>query len=257
MKKIKTSRKSVPASKNAAEKLKKIIKERDREIRALMEISRAMVSGRYIQDILNIIVAITADMTGSKICSIMLTEKNGEELKIVATQSLSEAYKKKGNVLVGMSISGRAFKNRQPISVSDVRKETGYMFKEIAEKEGLVSMLAVPMLFRDKALGVINIYTAKQHKFTEEQINLLQTVANQAAIGIENEKLNTEVTNVKDALETRKIIDRAKGYLMARFNLSENDAYKMIHKKSMDSRKTMKEVSEALIIAMEFEKQRA
>ena len=135
MKKQKNAKRPVSAAENKTARLKKIIKERDREIRALMEISRAMVSGRYIQDILNIIVAITADMTGSKICSIMLTEKEGEELKIVATQSLSEAYKKKGNVRVGFSISGRAFKSRQPISVSDVRKEPGYMFKEIARSE--------------------------------------------------------------------------------------------------------------------------
>lgn len=238
------------------DRLKSALVDRDREIRALTEISRAMVSGRYIQDVLNIIVSITAEMLDSKICSIMVLENNDEELKIVSTQSLSEAYKLKGNVRVGTSISGRVVTGKTPITVKDVRKEPAYMYKKIAEKEGLVSMLAVPMMLKGRVLGVINIYTASEHEFSESEISILQAVANQAAIGIENENLSIEVTSAKNALETRKLIDRAKGILMSRFNIAEEAAYKMIHKKSMDSRKSMKEVAEAIILTVELEKQR-
>ena len=241
---------------NQIKALKEALLERDREIKALTEISRAMVSGRYLQDVLNIIVSLTAEMLDSKICSIMLLEHNNEELKIVSTQSLSDAYRRKGNVRVGHSISGRVVTEKAPITVRDVRTEQAYMFKEVAAKEGLVSMLAVPMMLKGRVLGVINIYTASRHEFSESEINILQAVANQAAIGIENEKLSEEVTTAKDALETRKLIDRAKGILMSRFNLAEDAAYRMIHKKSMDSRKSMKEVAEAVILTIELEKQR-
>jgi signal transduction protein with GAF and PtsI domain len=191
---------------------------------------------------------------GSKICSIMVLEKNQQELRIIATQSLSQEYLKKGNIKVGQSISGKVVQDKKPMMVLDVTAEETYAFKEIAKREGLVSMLAVPMMLKGKANGVINIYTAQKHVFTGNEIKILQTVANQAAIGIENEKLSEETMLAKDALEARKLIDRAKGILMQRFKMAEDAAYKTIHKKSMDSRKSMKEVAEAIILAMELEK---
>jgi signal transduction protein with GAF and PtsI domain len=254
----KTNKKSkkTSAKKELAEidLLKKIIREKDKEIETLTEISKSMVSGRYLQDILNIVVSLTAEMLGSKICSIMVLEKNQQELRIIATQSLSQEYIKKGNVKVGQSISGKVVQDKKPIMILDVTEDETYAFKEIAKKEGLVSMLAVPMMLKGKAIGVINIYTAQRHAFTDSEIKILQTVANQAAIGIENEKLSEETMIARDALESRKLIDRAKGILMQKFKMSEDIAYKTIHKKSMDSRKSMKEVAEAIILAMELEK---
>ncbi len=243
-------------SKHAAEiaALKQVIKEKDMEIETLTEISKSIVSGRYLQDVLNLVVSLTAEMMGSKICSIMVLEKNQQELRIIATQSLSQEYLKKGNVKLGQSISGKVVQEKKPIMVLDVTAEESYGYKEIARKEGLVSMLAVPMMLKGKVMGVINIYTAEKHVFTESEIKILQTVANQAAIGIENEKLAEETMLAKDALETRKLIDRAKGILMSKFKIAEDAAYRTIHKKSMDSRKSMKEVSEAIILAMELEK---
>jgi signal transduction protein with GAF and PtsI domain len=254
----KTARKTKkPAvSKAAAEilVLKRIIAEKDKEIETLTEISKSIVSGRYLQDVLNIVVSLTAEMMGSKICSIMILEKNQQELRIIATQSLSQEYLKKGNVKVGQSISGKVVQDKKPIMVLDVTKEERYAFKAVAKNEGLVSMLAVPMMLKGRAMGVINIYTTEEHVFTDSEIKIMQTVANQAAIGIENEKLTEETSLAKDALETRKLIDRAKGIIMARLKMSEDAAYKTIHKKSMDSRKSMKEVAEAIILAMEMDK---
>ena len=79
-------------------------------------------------------------------------------------------------------------------------------------------------------------------------------MANQAAIVIENMSLIKEAIAAKEALETRKTIERAKGLLMKKFNIAEDEAYKTIHKKSMDSRKSMKEVAEAILLTLEQEK---
>jgi signal transduction protein with GAF and PtsI domain len=245
-----------PASKERAEinRLLAVITEKDKEIETLTEISKSIVSGKYLEDILNIVVSLTAEMMGSKICSIMVLDKNQQELRIIATQSLSEEYRKKGNIPVGQSISGRVVIEKRPITIPDVTMDPEYIYKDIAKKEGLKSMLAVPMMLKGTVLGVINIYTIEEHTFTESEIRILQSVANQAAIGIENEKLTEETILAKDALEARKLIDRAKGILMQRFKMTEDTAYKTIHKKSMDSCKSMKEVAEAIILAMELER---
>jgi AmiR/NasT family two-component response regulator len=110
------------------------------------------------------------------------------------------------------------------------------------------------MLIKDRVIGVINSYTRSEHRFKKEEIDILQAVANQAAVAIENTNLSQEILSAKEALESRKIIERAKGILMRELSVSEDEAYKKIHKKSMDMRKTMKEVAEAIILASDIRK---
>ncbi len=225
-------------------------RKKTREIEALSKISNSVVSNNYLDEILNLIVTITAEMMGSKICSIMILDERKEELIIKSTQSLSEGYRNKPNLKIGQSISGQVVKKKKPIVVLDVTKEPGYMYPEIAKKEGLFSMLAVPMMIKDRVIGVINSYTSEKHKFSKEEIKILQAVANQAAITIENTKLMGEAVKAREALEERKLIERAKGILMQEFKLAEDMAYRKLHRKSMDSRRTMKEVAEAVIITL-------
>jgi len=233
-------------------RLKNIIKDKNHEIHTLAEISRVIVSGRYLNEVLSLVATMTAEMTGSKICSIMIYDDKTQELKIIATQSLSKAYRDKPPVKVGQSVSGKAVLSKKPIAITDVVKDPDYMYKEIAKKEGLKSMLAVPMIIGDKAIGVINIYTAQKHRFTDDEIRVILAISGQAAIGIENMHLREEALIAWDALETRKIVDRAKGLLMKRLGINEDDAYKSIHKKSMDTRKSMREVAEAIMLTMDI-----
>ncbi len=184
----------------------------------------------------------------------MLLDEKRNELFIAATQSLSQEYLSKPNLKVGQSISGKVVLEKRPITVPDVTKESGYMYPEVARKEGIVSLLSVPMMVKDRAIGVINSYTKSEHQFRQEEISILQAVANQAAVAIENTHLSEEILTAKEALESRKIIERAKGILMKELGVSEDEAYKKIHKKSMDLRKTMKEIAEAIILSSDLRK---
>lgn len=225
-----------------------------KQLDLLSEVSRTIVSDHYLKEILQLIVAMTAKVMDSQICSIMLLDEKRSELFIAATQSLSQEYVSKPNLKVGQSISGRVVLEKRPITVFDVTKEPGYMYPEVARKEGIVSLLSVPMMLKDRAIGVINSYTKSEHQFRQEEISILQAVANQAAVAIENTHLSEEILTAKEALESRKIIERAKGILMKELNVSEDEAYKKIHKKSMDLRKTMKEIAEAIILSSELRK---
>jgi signal transduction protein with GAF and PtsI domain len=225
-----------------------------RRLDLLSEVSRTIVSDYYLKEILQLIVTMTAKVMDSKICSIMLLDEKRDELVISATQSLSEDYVNKPNLKVGQSVSGQVVKEKKPFTILNVTKEPGYMFPDVAKKEGVVSMLSVPMMIKDRAIGVINSYTKSEHRFTKEEIDILQTVANQAAVAIENTRLDQEILAAKEALEARKTIEKAKGILMREMNISEDEAYKKIHKKSMDLRKTMREIAEAIILASEMRK---
>lgn len=225
-----------------------------KQLDLLSEVSRTIVSDYYLKEILQLIVAMTAKVMDSKICSIMLLDEKREELIISATQSLSSDYVNKPNLKVGQSISGKAVSERKPITVLNVTKEPGYTYPDVATKEGIVSLLSVPMMIKDRVIGVINSYTKSEHVFKKEEIGILQAVANQAAVAIENTNLSHEILAAKEALESRKLIERAKGLLMRELSLTEDEAYKKIHKKSMDLRKTMKEIAEAVILASDMRK---
>jgi len=220
----------------------------------LIQVSQSITSESYLDEILNLIVVVTAEMLNSKICSIMLLDDKGKELAIKATQSLSEEYKRKPNIKVEQSLSGQVVKTKKPMVVFDVRLEERYAYRDLAIKESLSSMISVPMVVKDKVIGIINVYTQDPHEFTQEEINVLQMVANQAAIAVENTKLMEETLKAKEALETRKLIERAKGVLMRMQGLSEEAAHKLIHKKSMDSCKTMKDVAESIMLMDELQK---
>ena len=221
---------------------------------SLVKVSQSITSERYLDEILNLIVVVTAEMLNSKICAIMLLDEKGEELAIKATQSLSEEYKRKPNIKVNGSISGQVIKTKRPVTVFDVRNEERYQYRDLAVKEELTSMLSVPMIVKEKAIGIINIYTKTPHHFSQDEIDALQMVANQAAVAVENTKLMEEALKAKEALETRKVIERAKGILMRMNNLSEESAYRLIHKKSMDSCRSMKDIAESVILMDELQK---
>lgn len=221
---------------------------------SLVKVSQSITSEDYLDEILNLIVVVTAEMLNSKICSIMLLdEKKKGELCIKATQSLSEEYKRKPNLKVNTSVLGDVIKTKNPIAILDVQKEARYAYRELAVKENLTSMVAVPMIVKDKAIGVINVYMQDEHAFTQEEINVLQMVANQAAVAVENTKLMEDALKSKEALATRKVVERAKGILMSMKNLPEQAAYRLIHKKSMDTCRSMKDIAESIILMDEFQ----
>lgn len=155
----------------------------------LSEISRTVTSDLYLEEVLHLIVAMTADSMNFKICSVMLLDEETGELIIKATQSKSRAYRKKPNLKLGESVAGKAAAEGRPIAVMDVRQTPDYSYPDIARREGLCSLIAVPLKVKGQTIGVLNCYTAKPHIFTDEEIALLTALGSHAAMAIENAKL--------------------------------------------------------------------
>ncbi len=229
------------------------------QLKAISKVSEAVVSNLYLEDILRLITTLTGEIMGSRICSLALLDEEKQELSIRATHFLSEefceGYTQKPNLKIGEGIAGQVVLKNQPQAVLDVTKEKGYKYKEMAKKEGLVSMLCVPLCVKDRVIGVLMSYTSMPHKFTKSEITTLTTVANQAAIAIENTNLIVKTKLIQEELETRKVIEKAKGILMKEQRFSEEEAYKRIQKQAMNMRKSMKEIAEAIILTKEIERE--
>lgn len=226
----------------------------DQQIKALSKVSKAIASDLYLEDILRLVVAVTAQAMDSNICSLMLVDEKNKELIIRATQSVSESYNKKPPLKLGEGISGKVAISNKPMVVEDVTKEKEYKYQDIAKKEGLRSLLCVPLSVKRKVIGVLNCYTPKTHIFTETEIDMLTSIANQAAVAIENTELMVKSKVIQEELESRKKIERAKGILMKEENLAEDEAYLKIQKYAMNTRKTMREVAEAIVLAQDMKK---
>lgn len=226
----------------------------EEQISALTKISKAIASEIYLEDILRLIVTVTAELMGSPICSLILLDEKTKELVIRATQSISEDYNKKAPLKIGEGIAGKVVQSNKPMVVKDVTKEKEYKHKDIAKREGLCSLLCVPLAVKGKVIGAINCYTSKPHDFTEIEINILTSVANQSAVAIENTELLVKTRVIQEELESRKRVERAKGILMKDEKLSEEEAYQKIRKFSMNNRKSMSEVADAIILASDMRK---
>jgi len=221
-------------------------------IETLNKISNAITSDLYLGDVLKLIVTLTANVMDVKICALWLLDAKTQELRIRATQAMSEEYLKERSLKVGEGIVGLVAKDRKPIVILDVLKDPRYKEKKLAKKEALVSMLSVPMMVKKRVIGVINCYTTTPYKFSKSDEELLSTVANQAAVAIENTELLVKTKVIGEELETRKKVERAKGMLMKEQGITEEEAYNLIRKSSMDKRVNMKDIAEAIILSHEI-----
>lgn len=223
-----------------------------KQIEALAKVANLITSGLYLEELLRLIVRVTAEVTNSKISSLLLLDPDKKELVVRATQSISEAYNKKSNIKLGEGIAGIVAQTNKPLCVLDVKDDARYLNQDIAKKEGLFSLACVPLAVKGRVIGVLNCYTSKKHKFSNHELGLLSAMANQAAIAIENAELDLRVKSAEEALTTRKLVERAKDILSQEANMPPVEAYRLIQKQSMDLRKSMREVAEAIIIAREI-----
>ena len=227
----------------------------DHYIKALMDISQAITSDLFLEDLFKLIVMVTAKVTGVEICSLWLVDENSNPplIRLRATQSFEPEYVKDRALRMHEGVVGYVVSTQRPYVIEDVMEDERFKEKEMAKSLGLVSMVSVPLHGReDKVIGVLNCFTSKRYLFTETDINMLTAVASQAAVAIHNTELIIKTRVIERELQTRKQKDRAKAILMGRRQMSGEDAYRWIQKRSMDTRKSMVEIAEAIILSEEL-----
>ena len=227
-----------------------------RRMEALVGLAGNINEKNYLDRILQTIAEMVADKLDSPVCSVMLVDEERKELVISAARCSSEDYLHRMPIKIEDSLIGRVVREGVPIMIPNVLEEKQYRYPELARKTGLASLLAVPMFTHGTVIGSINIYTREPHQFAEDEIDFVKVVAGQAAIAIENARLMSETLEAKRALETRKVVERAKGIMQHKYNITEEDAYLKLRNESRRLRRPMRDLAEAVILADELEKQR-
>ncbi len=159
------------------------------QLTTLSEVSQAITSNLYLEELLQLFVSMVAQTMGYKICTVMLVDREKSELVITATQADNKEYRKKPNLKIGESVSGMVAEHGQTMTVTDVQKSPEYRFPDIAQRAGVRSMASVPLIVSGEVVAVLNCYTEKTHQFTKEELVILQALGNHAALAIQHAKL--------------------------------------------------------------------
>ena len=152
---------------------------------ALIAAGQALISPEPLPSILQRITETVQAMLDIRLCSIMLLNDK-RELELSAVAGGGQHYTQRPSLSVSESLIGQVVVKRAPLQVFDVRKTRSYRSKLMARKERLASLLSVPILYHQRPIGLINIYTSKPRSFSEEEIRLLDAFASLCAIAIEN-----------------------------------------------------------------------
>jgi signal transduction protein with GAF and PtsI domain len=142
----------------------------------------------------------TARSFSARGCSIMLFDDREKQLFPVATYGISEDYVRKGPIFVNVKDS--AFFKGEPVFVKDMQKDPRVQYPKEAAKEGIVSMLSVPIKSRGAVIGTIRIYQGEAKEFHEDDMEAMCVLAELLGLVIENSGLRNFFERVRGALES-------------------------------------------------------
>lgn len=174
------------------------VRQRNEQLAALVEIGRNLTSTLEIGEVLLRVVRDARRLLQGKLTSLMLERGGGFET--VATDGAGPAYLSRGRPSLHDTVAGRVVQTGQPITVENVLAEPGFQFTEMAEAEGLVSLLSVPMRTKGRVIGVLNLYTGERREFRAHEVALMTLLAQQSAVAIENAELFRQVREAGEGL---------------------------------------------------------
>jgi uroporphyrinogen-III synthase len=217
------------------------------DIGVLHEIGSRIAAADPLQAVLSRVVHVVSSVVRCDSCFLYVLD--GDTLVLRASKDPHPDVVDRLQLRVGQGITGWVAEHREPVSVErhafdDPRFQT---FNELPE-DRYEAFLSVPVLSRDKLVGVINLQHREPHTHTERQIQLVSMIGLLVGAEIEMARLEDENSELSARLETRKVVERAKGILQRDFGMTEEEAYLAIQRQSRQRRKTKKEIAEAIIL---------
>ena len=206
------------------------------------------------------IVGLTSQVTGCDACLVYLIEGETGDIVLRASQVPHAADLGTLRLKIGEGITGWVAEHKSVVALTS-NAAADQRFKRFARliEDTYEAFLSVPLVNKGDVLGVINVHHRQQHEHTPEEIALLTFVGEQigavitkAMLEEANARLLEETQEMKRQLETRKVVERAKGILQHRQNLTEEEAYLRLRNESRRLRRPMRDLAEAIILAEEM-----
>jgi GAF domain-containing protein len=164
----------------------------------LGHVTETIRSSLDLNDVLNSIVQVVTEDLRAKGCSIRLLDASAKHLELSAAYGLSSRYLENASALPGKGV----WKALEGVCVPivDVQTDPLIAHPEEAAREGVASMLFVPLMVRDRAIGVLSIYTHEQYEFSEDETHLMASIGEQCALAIRNAQMYAAIKRRYDVV---------------------------------------------------------
>ena len=167
---------------------------------SLAGVSQTINSTLNLDDALSVITREACVLMRTKMCSLMLLDETREWLDLRASFGAGEAYVNRPRLSVEDSLLGIVVRRKKPVQLENVQVSSRYQSGEVAQQEGLVALLSVPLLYAGRAIGTLSVYTGAPYSFSNEEIRILSALAELSAIAIERARLYERVVDVEEQL---------------------------------------------------------
>jgi signal transduction histidine kinase len=171
-----------------------------RLLETLASVSQTINSTLNLDEALPIITREACTLMEAKMASILMVDESGEYLELRASYGAGEAYLNKPKLNLDDSFLGIVFRRKKPMQLENVQNSALYQNVEMARREGLFSLLSAPLVFGGQAIGTLNIYTGAPRSFSNEEIHILQALAELSAIAMEKARLYERIVDVEEQL---------------------------------------------------------
>jgi len=220
-------------------------------IRIMHDIGRRMAASDPLHAVLSQIVSFIETLLSCDSCFIYVLEDN--QLVLRASKNPHPDVVDRLGLKVGQGITGWVAEHREAVAINAgaLRDPRFQAFKDLPE-DTFEAFLSVPILARGGLVGVINVQHRQTHHYTPWEMQTIATVGFLVGAEIEMARLESERDALSGQLASRKLIERAKGLLQRDHSISEDEAYRMMQKESRRRRKSMREISEAVLLGEEL-----
>ena len=162
------------------------------ELSRLFQVSRSLASSLDLSENLNTVLTSAAELLDAPVCSVMLSDSATGDLVVKAAHGFWEDDELYERIRPGDGLAGRSFESATALTSSDLSRDGRFKFRQRAREQGLHTAIAAPLIARGRTLGVISLYRAATREFTDDDKRLLMSLADSAAVAIENADLYRE-----------------------------------------------------------------
>lgn len=226
------------------------------DIDLLHDIGSRMAAADPFHGVLDRIIEVVSDAVRCDSCFIFVLEK--EHLVLRASKNPHADVVDRVGLAMGEGITGWVAAHKQTVAIP-AKASSDPRFAKVRNlpEDCFEAFLSVPVLCRGKLVGVINVQHRAPHTHTRREIRLISTIGYLVGAEVEMARMEFETSQLTDQLETRKVMERAKGIVQRDMGVTEEQAYIALQKQSRQRRRPLREIAEAVILAEEMRRGKA
>ena len=222
----------------------------DSPVDLLHEIGVRLATAGGFHEVLGRVVEFATVLVKCDSCLIYVME--GEELVLRASKNAHPDVVDRLKLRVGQGITGWVAEHHEPVAIAEkAAQDPRFQFFHELPEDSYEAFLSVPLMCRGRVMGAINVQHRRPHVHKRKEIRLISAIGFLVGAEIELARMEEVNSNLTEQLQTRKVVERAKGILQRELGLSEEQAYLALQRQSRQKRKAMREIAEAIILSEE------